>query len=418
MKSMGGARKLHRKWNETEKEDKIDILCSAGKMLERKSDYDSPIALSGGFPIKYLAKARSEISQYLKSAEELIKEYPGMGPVFAATSVTTPHVQPYVMVEALLGNCSITIKGDKDEPFSAYLLSEIGQELELPIQFITYDSKEKSRFAHEMYKNLCVDAGGHFVLMGDPKTPLKIAYPEILEKIGNDETLLSELQIPKGMITYTDHGGIIYIHKSADIKSAVRGTLESYQFPMACKTPVEILVDHEVMEEYRSILLDNIKKLKVGPVTDTETDIAELNSTQWEALVDPFLRTAKGNGKIIYGGDKNQPAVIVGFFEDNCVMEPHWPTLCLESVESYAEAVEKINHHGINHSRKSYLDLSIFYKDLLVGSYFESMRRKNLLAVHTIHDNLPTLTVNPNIGHENTILRDVFSGKPYFDRIN
>lgn len=84
------------------------------------------------------------MAEHLLNSENFIQDNPGKGPVVAATSVTSPEVQPYVTIESLLGNFSITLKGDSSEPFSGLLFSFLSFEFDLylPIQFITYDYKK------------------------------------------------------------------------------------------------------------------------------------------------------------------------------------------------------------------------------------------------------------------------------------
>jgi hypothetical protein len=94
------------------------MLEQVGKSLKRTSEYDELVARGGGFPIKYVEEARKEISNYLENSEDFLRRNPGKGPVVAATSVTAPIIQPFIIAEAIFGNCSITMKGDSREPFS------------------------------------------------------------------------------------------------------------------------------------------------------------------------------------------------------------------------------------------------------------------------------------------------------------
>ncbi|MGC9310875.1 MAG: hypothetical protein ACP5E4_04100, partial [Candidatus Aenigmatarchaeota archaeon] len=277
------------------------------------------------------------------------------------------------------------------------------------------------------YTNLCADEGGHFVLMGDPKTPLRIAYPntlKLIETIGGDkkvlaEQVLAELHPPSRMTTYTDHGGVIVIDSSADIEKAVNGTVDSYKFPRSCKSPVAVLLDETRNEEYLQGLTCALEKLKVGDVTNPETDIAKLSDDTWYCLVDPFIRSGKGGGRLRYpstGSERNQPIVLEGYFEDNFEMEPHWITICVENVQGIDGAIEKINRFGKNSSRYKFLDLAVFHNnpDSMDKLYY--LRAKGQFAVHAIHENQSTMSVNPYVGHEDVILRDIFAGSAFLDQ--
>ena len=404
-KAIGGARNLHKYWNRLEKKDRVEILEQAGEELEKKDELDKLISRAGGFPIRFVREARENFADYLKQSEEFLQENPGKGPVIAATSVTTPEVQPYVMIESLLGNCSVTIKGNSSEPFSAYLLSEISEETDLPIQFITYQTKGKESFATEFYK-MCEEEGGHFILMGDPITPKRIAYYEILDKVD-----ISTLPMPKNMVAFTSHGGCMIVDESGNTEDAVEGALYSFRFPKACKVPTCIFVHKDRVEEFADELVEKVKKQKVGDVLDEDTEIAEVSEKYWEELVEPFLRVAKSDGETLVGGDINQPSVIKGNFYLSLWMEPHFPIYCIEEFENVREKIEKINKAGKNLGGRI-LDLSVYSDDQFFEE-LEKLRREGSLRVYTLHKNSPTTFFDPKTAHEGIILRE-YLAEPNF----
>ncbi|HDL09664.1 MAG TPA: aldehyde dehydrogenase [Candidatus Omnitrophica bacterium] len=408
-KVIGGARNLHKYWNGLEGADKIEMLEQASEELKKKNRYDELISRAGGFPIKFVKEARENFANYLNTPEQLLQENPGKGPVVAITSVTTPEVQPYIMIESLLGNCSVVIKGSSSEPFSAYLLAEISGEIGLPVQFITYKTNEnKSIFAAELYK-MCEEEGGYFILMGNPSTLKKIVYHEISDKLD-----VTKLPIPNNIISFTSHGGGMIVDESANIENAVQGAIHSFRFPKACKVPTGIFVNKGSVDEFTDNLIDKISRQKVGNVLDKNTDVATVSEEYWNNFVEPFLRVAKSNGEVLFGGDLNQPTVIKGNFNLSLLMEPQYPVYCIEEIDDMLEGIEKINEASKNIGTGRILDLSVysseeFFKEL------EKLRRRGDLNVYTLHKNRPTTSFNSHTAHEGIILRKHLSEPNFVD---
>jgi len=405
-KVAGGARNLQRKWNILSRKDKIEMLEQTGERLVDRSEYDKFIASGGGFPIKYVEEARKEIGNYLKNSEIFLQKNPGRGPVVAATSVTAPIIQPFIMTETLYGNCSFTIKGDSREPFSAYMLADISFEIGLPIQFITYRTSGKKAFAGDLY-NMCRMDGGHFILMGDPSTPKNIAYGKILNQID-----LNALPLPQNMIAFTAHGGSMIVDESSDILKAVGGAIDSFKYPRACKVPTGIFVFESILDEFIDELCKIVRNQTVGDVLNRNADIAKLSETHWN-IVDDFIRIAKTNGEIVHGGKINQPTIIKGHFYSSLSMEPQFPVYCIEAVDDETQAIGKINDVASNTPQRKILDLSVYSENESLLQKIHNLRKEGLLKVHSLHFNRPTLSYNPYTAHEGIILRE-FLSEPHF----
>ena len=408
-KVVGGARNLQRKWNTLSRKDRVEMLEQAGGRLACKSEYDKLIASGGGFPIKYVEEARKEISNYLKNSEIFLQNNPGKGPVVAATSVTAPIIQPFVMTEALYGNCSITIKGDSREPFSAYMLADISFEIGLPTQFITYKTGGKEAFANDLY-NMCRMDGGHFILMGDPNTPKNIAYSKFLNQID-----LDGLPLPQNMIAFTTHGGSMIVDGSADVMKAVRGALDSFKYPRACKVPTGIFVYESILDEFINELHKVVETQTVGDVLCKNTDIAKFSDAHW-TIVDDFIRVAKTNGEVVHGGKLNQPTIIKGHFYSSLSMEPQFPVYCIEAVDDENQAIEKINDVAAKTPQRRILDLSVYSENEGLFQKIHKLKREGQLKVYSLHFNRSTLSYNPYTAHQGIILREYLSEPEFLDR--
>jgi len=314
-----------------------------------------------------------------------------------------------VIVEALLGNCSITIKGDGKEPFSAYMLADISIEIGLPIQFITYKTGRNGSLSNDLY-NMIEMNGGYFILMGDPYTPKKIAYNNIMDKID-----VRSLPIPRHMIAFTSHGGAMIGDDSCDIEEAAKGAIDSFKFPRACKVPTGIFVSDSIVDEFIEELCKIVQAQKTGDVLSRDTDVAEVSEGHW-IIVDDFLRSAKSSGEVVCGGKMNQPTIIRGNFYSSLSMEPQFPVYCVEGMEDMNQIIKKINQYSANLAKGKILDLSLYSKNADLFHKLCQLRRAGSLNVYSLHLNLPTLSQNPNTAHEGIILREFLSEPNFIDR--
>jgi acyl-CoA reductase-like NAD-dependent aldehyde dehydrogenase len=419
--AIGGAKELYQAWNSLKREEKERRLERLGEELYDLNDYDLYVARAGGFPIRVVEESRRRMGEYIaRSSRKNLRNNPGKGIVVSATSVTTPEVQQFVPYEAILGNCSCIIKGDSKEPFSGFEFAEIAHNLGLPIEFITYNTKQKPEFGHKLY-NACKEDGGFFVVMGSPETPKKIAYYTLLKYLESKgiEIDLKDLEVPREIINFVSHGAAIIVEEDADIENAVNGVIESFRYPRACMTPSCIYVSEKIYNNFKKALEERVKKIKIGEVEDYSTDFAIVDKEYWNIFVDPFIRMAISNGEIVYGdiyGENQQPIIIEGEFEKASNMEPHWPIFCLERYDNYKDVMRKINERAKNNPKGKILVLSVYTDNNTLLKTLEDEVKSGRLSVFTIHENLPTISVNPDVGHEGIILREYVSRSRFVNK--
>ena len=416
--AIGGAKELYHSWNSLERMEREKRLERLGEELYDLNDYDIYVARAGGFPIKNVEESRRRMGEYIaKSSRKNLRNNPGKGILISATSVTTPEVQQYVPYEAILGNCSCIIKGDSKEPFSGFEFAEIAYALGLPVEFITYNTKQKPEFGHKLFI-ACKEYGGFFVVMGSPETPKRIAYYPLLKdlKSKGTEIDLKNLEVPQEMINFVSHGAAIIIEEDADIEAAVDGVIESFKYPRACITPSCIYVNEKIYNNFRKALGERVKKIKIGEVEDYSTDIAIVDKEYWDLFVEPFIKTAISSSEITYGdlySDNPKPIIMEGEFEIASSMEPHWPIFCLERYRNYKDVMRKINERAKNNPKGKILVLSVYTENEGVLKTLENEIRSGRLNAFTLHENLPTTSINPDIGHEGIVLREYVS-RPKF----
>ena len=415
-KAIGGARNLHKYWNETKIDDRVEMLKQLGEEVAKRDVLDYEIARAGGFPVKYVRETRGKIRDYLNQSEYLIQRTPGKGSCAGALSVTAPIIQPWVAIETLLGGCSELMKGNSEEPFSAYLIADISSEIGLPVQFVTYETRPEKRKLTKDLLEMCDETGGYFVMMGDPITPKRMIYEGLVDLEKLDEKKILKLPNPDYMLAFTAHGGAVIVDGSAVIMKAVSGVVESFQFPRACKAPSVIYVHESKANEFIDCLTGCLKNQNIGNVCDEDTDVAEVSKDYWDRFVDPFLRVAKANGAILYGGEMNQPTIIGGRFDGSSTKEPLHPIYCIRSVKNLDEAIKEVNDTGAKMLSRRILDLSVYSEDSSVFERLDNLRNAFELNTYTIHQNAPTIDLDPCLGHEGVIIRRTLSEAPFAGR--
>ncbi|VVB72175.1 NAD/NADP-dependent betaine aldehyde dehydrogenase [uncultured archaeon] len=274
---------------------------------------------------------------------------------------------------------------------------------------VTYKTSGKEAFAHDLY-NMCRMDGGYFILMGDPTTPKKIVYGRFLNEID-----INTLPLPQNMIAFTTHGGSIIVDESADIMKVVSGTIDSFKYPRACKVPTGIFVHGSILNEFINELRNAVEAQTIGNVLSKDTDIANLSDTQWN-IVDDFIRVAKTNGEVVYGGRINQPTIIKGHFYSSLLMEPQFPVYCIEAVDDENQAIEKINEVSSKTPQRRILDLSVYSENNALFQKIQKLRKEGYLKVYSLHFNRPTLSYNPYTAHEGILLREYLSEPEFLDR--
>ena len=145
------------------------------------------------------------------------------------------------------------------------------------------------------------------------------------------------------------------ILKDADLKKvvpyAVHGSLRNSG--QVCVSVERIYVEDKIANEFEKLVLQEIKKYRVGSGFD-EVDMGPMVSESQRTHVLNQIEEAKRKGaRVLFGGDKiegegffMQPTMITNLSEKHDIMntETFGPVICIQRVRNAEEAVEKANN--------------------------------------------------------------------------
>ena len=240
-------------------------------------------------------------------------------------------------------------------------------------------------------------AGNAVVLKPTPEAPLtayalaklfidsEYAVPDALSVVYGDAEVGSELvsnQIPR-VVSFTGSaqvGKIImanagikkvalelggnaatFIDSSANIADAAKKCAfgSFYNSGQVCISLQRIYVHKDIYNEFAKALADEAKELKVGSPYNKDTFMGPLINEDAKLRAKRWVASAKDEGaKVLYGGDEIDgifpPTVMIDVTDDMPIIceEVFAPIVSLVKVDSYEEALEKINNspYGLQYS--------------------------------------------------------------------
>ncbi|MEO8209030.1 MAG: aldehyde dehydrogenase family protein [bacterium] len=144
------------------------------------------------------------------------------------------------------------------------------------------------------------------------------------------------------------------ILKDADLKKAVpyavHGSLRNSG--QVCVSVERIYVEDKISKEFEKLVLDEVKKYRVGDGFD-DVDMGPMISDAQRTHVLNQIEEAKKKGaKVLTGGEKidkdgffMQPTVMTNLTEKHDIMvtETFGPVICIQKVKNAEEAIEKAN---------------------------------------------------------------------------
>jgi len=144
----------------------------------------------------------------------------------------------------------------------------------------------------------------------------------------------------------------LVVTESADLRraaevAAMSGLGNSGQ---ACVSLQRIYVDHSVIDEFISLLVDSVSRMKFGNPYEEDTVVGPLVSDDEVARLDRWIHEAQQSGaQVALGGSSDgkvlTPTVMVSAAEDSKVVcqEVFGPVLTVNSVSSLDDALAKVN---------------------------------------------------------------------------
>jgi acyl-CoA reductase-like NAD-dependent aldehyde dehydrogenase len=256
-----------------------------------------------------------------------------LGPVFAITPFNFPlNLVAHKVAPALAAGCPLILKPAPQTPVSSLLLAEIVHESGWP----------EGAFAVMPLSN-----ENAALLVADDRVKL-------LTFTGSAAVgwqLKSKAGKKRVTLELGGNAGVI-IHSDADLTHAARRCVAggfSYA-GQTCISVQRILVHRPAFDKFTGLLVEGVRKLKVGDPMQESTDVPPLIREQDAVRVTEWIEEAvKGGARLLCGGSRKgsvvEPAVLTGTSPNmrvNCA-EIFGPVVTVEAYDEFPEAVHQVN---------------------------------------------------------------------------
>src|SRR3989454_610145 len=324
-------------------------------ITERKEEFARTLAQEAGKPLK---AARTEVERgiftFTVAAEEttripgeymsldwqqftagrwgIVRRFP-LGPVAGITPFNFPlNLVAHKVAPAIASGCSMVLKPAPQTPLSALLLAETIQQAGWPDGALNVLPLSNE------------DAG---VLVTDERLKM-ISFTgsaavgwEIKKRAGKKKVIL-ELGGNAGVI----------VHSDADLAyAAERCVAGGFAYAgQTCISVQRILVERSACAKFTDLLLEGIKKLKIGDPLDDSTDLGPLiRESDAIRAADWVQEAIRSGARLLYGGRRKgpmlDPTVLTGTRPEmkvNC-QEIFAPVVTIEPYDDFSDAVRQIN---------------------------------------------------------------------------
>lgn len=288
----------------------------------------------------------------------IVNRFP-IGPIAAISPFNFPlNLVAHKLGPAMAVGCPIVLKPASKTPITALMLAEIIDKTEWPKGALSVIPCSR-----EVGNELATDE--RFKLLtftGSPSVGWK------LKSQAGKKRVVLEL------------GGnaAVYIHKDADIelaasKCAVAGYGAAGQ---SCISVQRIYLHDNIYEQFKHIFVEEVKKLKIGDPSDSNTDVGPLITGKDAQRIVAWIKEAQEHGAtLITGGEEIEhhivtPALLENLDKNEKVMcmEVFGPVVSLQKVASFDEGILEINNSVFG------LQAGVFTKDLsLAWKAFENL---------------------------------------------
>ena len=239
---------------------------------------------------------------------------------------------------AIVAGNTVVLKPSSDAPVIASRFAEIMEEVGLP----------------EGVLNYCPGSGAE---MGDfavqhPKTRL-IAFTGSMEvglRINELAAQTSPGQIwIKRVIAEMGGKDFIIVADDADLDAAAEGIVASaygYQ-GQKCSACSRAIIDEKVYDEIVEKVVEQVKKIKVGPTKDHSNYMGPVVSKQAFGTISEHIEIGKGEGRLMCGGGYDDS---VGYFIEPTVFADIEPGARIEQEEIFGPVLAIIKARDFDHA--------------------------------------------------------------------
>src|SRR5438094_6031451 len=351
----------------------------AQTISERKQEFSRTLAQEAGKPIK---AARTEVERaiftFTVAAEEstriygeylpldwqeftagrwgIVRRFP-LGPLAGITPFNFPlNLVAHKVATAIAAACAMVLKPAPQAPLCAFLLAEAVQQAGWP------------------------DGGLNVLPLSNEDSGL-LVRDDRLKMISFTGSAAVGWQIKnnagkkKVVLELGGNAGVI-VHSDADLAyAAERCVAGGFAYAgQTCISVQRILVGRSVCAKFTDLLLEGIKKLKIGDPLDDSTDLGPLiRESDAIRAADWVQEAIRSGARLLYGGRRKgpmlDPTVLTGTRPEmkvNC-QEIFAPVVTIEPYDDFHAAVRQINNSPYG------LQAGIFTRDakLLLHAYEE-----------------------------------------------
>jgi len=294
----------------------------------------------------------------------IVRRFP-LGPVFAISPFNFPlNLVAHKVAPAIAAGCPIILKPAPQTPISALLLAEIIDDTSWPDGALAV-------------MPLSNESAG--MLVSDERIKLltftgSAAVGWQLKNQAGKKRVTLELGGNAGVI----------VHKDADLEYAVhRCVAGGFSYAgQTCISVQRIVVHHDLFEEFKTRLVEGVRKLKCGDPMQESTDVPPLIREQDAVRVAQWIDEAvEAGAKLLCGGKRNgslvEPAVLTETTPNMRVnnAEVFGPVVTVEEYETFDEALNLINNSEYG------LQAGLFTRDaVLIQTAFEEIEVGGLIV--------------------------------------
>jgi acyl-CoA reductase-like NAD-dependent aldehyde dehydrogenase len=297
----------------------------------------------------------------------IVRRFP-LGPIAGITPFNFPlNLVAHKVAPAIAAGCSMIIKPAPQTPLTALLLAEVVQAAGWPDGALNVLPLSNE------------DAG---LLVADDRLKMisftgSAAVGWQIKKNAGKKKVILELGGNAGVI----------VHSDADLAyAAERCVAGGFNYAgQTCISVQRILVERSVSGKFIDLLLEGVKKLKIGDPLDESCDLGPLIRESDAIRASDWIQEAvRGGARLLCGGQRKgpmlEPTVLTGTRSEmkvNC-QEIFAPVVTVEPYDTFDEAIKQINNSPYG------LQTGIFTRDVkLLFNAYEELEVGSVIAGDT-----------------------------------
>ena len=280
---------------------------------------------------------------------------------------------------ALAAGCSVIVKPDVITPGSVMELVDICREAGLPPGVVNLLSGDPAQVSSEL---IASDIIKKISITGSTRVG-KLILKQAAEKV---QRVTMELSGHSPFIVFDD----VNLNKVTDMAIAAKFRNNG----QVCISPNRFYIHENKKKDFVNLMVDKVKKLKIGNGMDKDTILGPLTTKQRLEGVEKLVEKTKSEGATVLLGGKRPAGFNKGYFYEPTIFdnvkdtytimkeEPFGPLVPILSFKDFDEVVERANNNDLGLC-------SYIYTNNLEKAH----RASELMETGCVAVNTPTVTV-------------------------